>query len=69
MSKDLYEGIEFYEVLPDGLAGPLDNIRFAEPVNTKYTDLDGYAYVEVIDGKITRAFKEGEIVVKGRDTH
>jgi len=63
--NEAYRNIEFYEKTPKGLIGPLDNIRFAVRQDDSHDEQE-YSYVEVINGIITRAFKEDEIVVKNK---
>lgn len=64
-AKKLYEGKYFYEIVDAGeagvnLVGPLDNIYFAV---TQEGHPSPYKFVEVIDGKPTRAFTENEILL------
>jgi hypothetical protein len=70
LSKDLYEGKFFYEIMPEKyrgndksvnltLIGPLDNIRY---ISSKGGPGD-YKFVQVVDGKPVRAFRADEILV------
>lgn len=68
---EYYKNREFYEILNQEngtilLAGPLDTVRKATVVGQP-EDVN-YPYVQVIGGKIVRAFKPGEIAEYVRES-
>lgn len=58
-----YKDKEFYIINPDGsLDGPRSDVYYTAPKSLNLKD--GYDFVQVVDGKVTRAFKANEVSVK-----